>query len=148
MKMLTALLTTWRIILERIDVVLCLVEFSAGLAGACKKTMKVAVSFRQGGKIGSRRLYSTKRGVNNLKIFLSEGTVFSLHVREDFLHRDEHHAVYGITHLRAIVVRGGINEIGSQGFDTTLDFAALVARYLIVFHSRGWGTWGRLSNSS
>ncbi len=58
-----------------------------------------------------------------------------------------HHAVYGITHLRDIVVRGGINEIGPQDFDTTLDFAALVARYLIVFHSRGWGTWGRLCNS-
>ena len=34
---------TWRIILDRVDV---LVEFSAGLAGAGKETMKVAVSFR------------------------------------------------------------------------------------------------------
>ena len=33
-------------------VVLCLVEFSAGLAGAGKETMKVAVSFSQSGKIG------------------------------------------------------------------------------------------------
>jgi hypothetical protein len=46
--------------------------------------MKVSVSFCQGEKIGRRRLYSTKRGVNNLKIFLIEGTVFGLRVREDF----------------------------------------------------------------
>ena len=72
---------TWRIILDRVDVVLC-VEFSAELAGACKEAMKVAVSFCQGGKIGRRRLYSTKRGVNNLKIFLIEGTVFGLRVRK------------------------------------------------------------------
>ena len=44
-------------------------------------------------------------------------------------------------HLRDIVVRGGINEIiGLQGIDTTLDFTELVARYLIIFHGRGWGT--------
>ena len=43
---------------------------SAGLPGAGKETMKVAVSFRQGGKIGGRRLYSTKCGVNDLEILL------------------------------------------------------------------------------
>jgi hypothetical protein len=47
-------LETWRIILDRVDVVLCLVEFSAGLAGACKETMKITMSFRQSGKIGKK----------------------------------------------------------------------------------------------
>ena len=44
--------------------------------------MKVAVSFCQGEKIGRRRLYSEHEAY--LKIFLIEGTVFGLRVREDF----------------------------------------------------------------
>ena len=99
-------LATGRVILDRIDIVLCLVEFSAGLSGAGKETMKVAVSFRQSRKIGGGRLYSTKRGVNDREILLIEGTVLNFHVRENFLKRDQHHAVYGITHLRNIVVGG------------------------------------------
>ena len=74
-------LATWRIILDRVDVVLCLVEFSRRRQGDDEGCGEFPLSR----KIGGRRLYSTKRGVNNLKILLIEGTVFYFHVRENFL---------------------------------------------------------------
>ena len=115
------------------------------MAGACNEAMKVAVSFCQGEKIGRRRLYSEHEAY--LKIFLIEGTVFGLRVREDFSVTSIMPYTGSLISEISIVVRGRINKIGPQGIETALDFTALVASYLIIFHGRGWGIWGRLCNS-